>query len=165
MHTQVSWCGLIEVTLTKQKKMKPKLHHYGLSLLVAALGLAGVAGCASTGSSGTKSLLSAAGFHTHAPATPKQKELYTAMPAYKVERVTFKGKTFYAYKDEKDGIAYLGDESNYQRYEALAIERKIAQDQYQAAEMQRDMATGWYGAYGPYVGGMYHYGGMHRYGR
>src|SRR3954462_11615357 len=125
--------------------MKPKLHHCGLSLL-AALGLAGLAGCAGMGSSGTKSLLSDAGFHTPAPATPKQKELYASMPAYKVERVTFNGKTFYAYKDEQDGIAYLGDEASYQRYEALAIQQKIAQAQYQAAEMQHDMAGGWYGA-------------------
>ncbi len=139
--------------------MKMKPHHYGLLSLVAALALAG---CASMGSSETKSMLSAAGFRSHVPATPKQKELYGAMPAYTVERVAFKGKTFYAYKDEKDGIAYLGDEANYQRYEALAVQRKIAQEQYQAAQMQRDMATGWYGAYGPYVGGMHYHGRYYR---
>src|SRR4051794_14500380 len=120
--------------------MKLKVHPYGLLLPVVALGLAGLAGCTSMGSSGTKSLLSSAGFHTHAPATPKQKELYSEMPAYKVERVTFNGKTFYAYKDEKDGIAYLGDESNYQQYERLALKQQIAQQQYQAVEMQRNMA-------------------------
>lgn len=145
--------------------MNSKIHCSRLSLFVAALGFASLAGCASMGASGTKSLLSAAGFHTHAPATPKQQELYAAMPAYKVERVTFNGKTFYAYKDERDGVAYLGDESNYQQYEALALKQQIAQQHYQAAEMQHDMAMGWYGAYGPYVGGAYRYGGLHHYGR
>jgi hypothetical protein len=110
------------------------------------------------GSSGTKKLLDEAGFRTHAPSTPKQHELYAAIPAYQVERVTYNGKTFYAYKDERDGIAYVGDEVNYQQYEKLAMQQQIAQEQYQAVAMDRNLAMGWYGAYGPYVGGMRHYG-------
>ena len=100
-----------------------------------------------------KNLLSAAGFVQRIPETPKQKELWAATPSYKVERITFNGKTFYAYKDEKNGVAYIGNETNYQQYQQLAIRQNIAQQEYQAAQMQQSMATGWYGAYGPYVGG------------
>jgi hypothetical protein len=75
-----------------------------------------------------------------------------------VERVTYNGKTFYAYKDEKDGIAYVGDQHNYHEYEKLAMQQQVTQQQ--AIEMDHQLAMGWYGAYGPYVGGLhrYHYG-------
>lgn len=116
-----------------------------LSTLIAAIGLVS---CASMGSSNTKSLLAAAGFREKTPETAKQKELYAAATAYKVQRITANGKTFYAYKDEKNGTAMVGDESNYQQFEKLAIQQRIAEQEYQAAEMRRDAAYGWYGAYG-----------------
>jgi hypothetical protein len=63
----------------------------------------------------------------------------------------------YAYKDEKTGTALIGDEASYQRYERLSVQQKIARQQYQAAQMERDMAMGWHGAYGPYYrGGAYY---------
>ena len=121
-----------------------------LSAMISAICLVG---CASMGSSNTKSLLSAAGFREKTPETAKQKELYAAATAYKVQRITAKGKTFYAYKDEKNGTALVGDESNYQQFEKLAVQQRIAQQEYQAAEMRRDAAYGWYGAYGPGIYG------------
>ena len=110
-------------------------------------------GCASMGSSNTKNLLSASGFKVRTPETEKQKELYASAEPYKIQRVTHDGKTFYSYKDEKSGTAYIGDEKNYQEYQKLSIQQNIARQQYQAAEMRRDMAIGWYGAYGPYLYG------------
>jgi hypothetical protein len=108
-----------------------------------------VAGCAEMGSANTTSLLTAAGFRARTPQTPKQQEIYAALPPYKVERATVKGKTFYVYKDEKAGVAYIGREQEYQHYQQLAIQQQIAQDQYMAAEMQRAAAWQWYGAWGP----------------
>ena len=116
-----------------------------LSVLTAAIGLVG---CASMGSSNTKSLLAASGFRERTPETAQQKQLYAAAEAYKVQRISANGKTFYAYKDEKNGTAMVGDESNYQQFEKLAIQQRIAEQEYQAAEMRRDAAYGWYGAYG-----------------
>ena len=135
---------------------KPLLR--GLSLVVASLSACTLVGCASMGSHGTKKLLDEAGFRTVEPSTPKQKELYAAIPAYQVERCTYNGKTFYAYKDERHGIAYVGDEHNYHQYEKLAMQHEVTQQQYQAIAMDHNMAMGWYGAYGPYVGGLHHYG-------
>ena len=120
-----------------------------LSAMMAAIGLVG---CASVGSSNTKSLLAASGFREMTPETAKQKELYAAAPAYRVQRITANNKTFYAYKDEKNGTALVGNESNYQQYEKLDVQQRIAQQEYQAAEMRREAAYGWYGAYG---GGIY----------
>jgi hypothetical protein len=63
----------------------------------------------------------------------------------------YKGKTFYAYKDEKQGVAYVGGETEYQKYQKLSIERRIARDNYEAAQMRDDLSYRWYGAWGPPV--------------
>jgi hypothetical protein len=117
---------------------------------VAAAAALLVAGCAEMGSANTTSLLTAAGFRARTPQTPKQQQIYAALPPYQVERATVKGKgVFYVYKDEKAGLAYVGREQEYQRYQQLAIQQQIAQDQYMAAEMERAAAWQWYGAWGP----------------
>jgi hypothetical protein len=108
-----------------------------------------VASCAEMGSANTTSLLTAAGFRARTPQTPKQQQIYAALPPYQVERATVKGHVFYVYKDEKAGIAYIGREPEYQRYRELAIQQQIAQNYYMAAEMDRAAAFGWYGAWGP----------------
>jgi hypothetical protein len=121
------------------------------SFLAALFCLLG-SGCASMGASSTEPLLSAAGFVSRAPENAKQQELYNQLPPYKVHRATHQGKVIYAYKDEKKGLAYVGNDQAYQRYQQLAVQRRIAADNYAAAEMSRDAAYGWYGYYGPYVG-------------
>ena len=118
---------------------------------VVGSALLGVAGCAEMASSNTKSLLSAAGFRVRTPETPKQKELYASLDSYRMARATIPGKgVFYIYKDEKEGVAYVGREPEYQHYMHLCVQQRIAQDQYMAAEMQRDMAMRWYGGWGWY---------------
>lgn len=118
-------------------------------ILLAILVLA-IAACAGADADRKESLLSAAGFTVRTPQTAKQKEMFAAAPSYKVERITVNNKTFYAYKDEKKGVAYVGDEAAYQRYQQLAVQQNIAEANYQAAQMNQQMAMGWYGAYGPY---------------
>lgn len=106
------------------------------------------AGCAGMGSANTESLLSAAGFRVRTPQTPKQQQIYAALPPYQVERATVKGHVFYVYKDEKSGVAYVGREQEYQRYQQLAIQQQIAQNQIMAAEMEQQAALDWYGGFG-----------------
>jgi hypothetical protein len=109
-----------------------------------------LAGCAEVGSGNTTALLTAAGFRARTPQTAKQQQIYAALPPYHVERATVPGKgVFYVYKDEKAGIAYVGREQEYQRYQQLAVQQQIAQNYYMAAEMDRATAWGWYGAWGP----------------
>jgi hypothetical protein len=118
-------------------------------IFVAAITALFMAACAEVGSGNTTSLLTAAGFRAHTPQTPKQQQIYAALPAYHVERATVNGHVFYVYKDEKAGVAYVGREQEYQRYHELAVQQQIAQNYYMAAEMDRAAAYGWYGAYGP----------------
>lgn len=120
-----------------------------LIILALVTGVVFLAGCAEMQVANTKSLLSAAGFRVRTPETPTQKEIYAALPPYHVERATYKGKVFYVFKDEQDGVAYVGREPEYQRYKQLAIQQQIAQDYYMAAEMNSYYARGWYGAWGP----------------
>jgi hypothetical protein len=119
-------------------------------IFAAAAAALFLAGCASMGSANTTSLLTAAGFRARTPETPQQQQIYAALPPYQVQRATVKGKgVFYVYKDEKAGIAYVGREQEYQRYQQLAVQQQIAENYYMAAEMDRAAAWGWYGAWGP----------------
>jgi len=120
-----------------------------LAIFAAVAATLFVAGCAEMGSGNTTSLLSAAGFRVRTPQTPKQQEMYAALPPYKVEHATVKGHNFYVYKDEKAGVAYVGREQEYQRYQQLAIQQQIAQNYYTAVAMDRAASYGWYGAWGP----------------
>ena len=129
------------------KIQKPKVNII-LIFAVAAATLV-VAGCAEMGSGNTTSLLTAAGFRARTPQTPKQQQLYAALPSYTVEHATVKGRAFYVYKDEKAGVAYVGHEAEYQRYKQLCIQQQIAQNYYMAAQMNTVYARGWYGAWGP----------------
>jgi hypothetical protein len=129
----------------KIEKPKPNI----FVIFAAAAAALFVAGCASMGSANTTSLLTAAGFRARTPQTPKQQQIYAALPPYKVERATVKGKTFYVYKDEKAGVAYIGGEREYQSYQQLAIQQQVAQDYYTAVAMDRAAALSWYGAWGP----------------
>jgi len=138
------------VRLNQLRLMKTQQSQLNIILIVAAAVTAlFVAGCAEVGSGNTTSLLTAAGFRAHTPQTPKQQQIYAALPAYHVERATVNGHVFYVYKDEKAGVAYIGREQEYQRYHELAVQQQIAQNYYMAAEMDRAAAYGWYGAYGP----------------
>lgn len=130
--------------------MKTKMTKSNIILIFAVAAAAlFMAGCAEMGATNTTALLSAAGFRARTPQTPQQQQIYAALPPYHVERATVKGKgVFYVYKDEKAGLAYVGREPEYQRYQQLAVQQQIAQDQYMAAEMQSDAAWQWYGAWG-----------------
>ena len=116
--------------------------------LAGGIVLSALGGCASVGSTNTESLLSAAGFVVRTPQTDQQKQIYATLPAYKVHRATVNDKVFYVYKDEKAGVAYVGHEPEYQRYKQLAVQQQIAQDQYMAAELDRQSALQWYGGFG-----------------
>jgi hypothetical protein len=130
----------------KIEKPKPNV----ILIFAVAVATLVVAGCAGVGSENTTSLLSAAGFRVRTPQTPKQQQIYAALPPYQVQRAQVQGKgVFYVYKDEKAGVAYIGREQEYQRYQQLAIQQQIAQNYYTAVAMDRAAAYGWYGAWGP----------------
>jgi hypothetical protein len=116
-----------------------------LTMTVVSFGLLG---CATTKEHKTESLLSAAGFHTMTPATPQQQACYAALRPFKIQRQDLNGKVVYAYADKKAGIVYVGGEKEYQRFNELGQQQKLADEQLQAAAMNQDAATNW-GFWGP----------------
>ena len=109
--------------------MKSKL----LSLLIAVLAITSLASHAGFFSARTIGLLTAAGFRQQAPETAEQKELYGNMRTDSVQRVEFGGKVFYAYKEDRNSVPYVGDEENHERYKKLVLQ----QQQEIQAEQQR----------------------------
>ena len=121
------------------------------SLIILSAAVAAVlflVSCAEMEANNTKSLLTQAGFHNVTPTTPLQKEVYGKMQANHVQRISVKGKTIYAFKDEGAGIAYVGHEAEYQRYKNLCLQQRIAQDYYMAYSMDPYWSHRWYGAWG-----------------
>jgi hypothetical protein len=114
-------------------------------LILAASGIFFV-GCATMETDNTKSLLSAAGFRARTPQTAKQKELYTALPNNKIEHATVKGKSFYVFKDEKAGVAYVGGEQQHRRYQQLCMQQHASQAPEE--EMSHPMARSWENQWG-----------------
>jgi hypothetical protein len=129
-------------------RIKPLPISFTILLLVVAL--AGFEGCASMDASGTESLLSAAGFRSRTPSTPKQQVLYSQMTPYKLERRTKKGKVLYTYADKQKGIVYIGGETEYQQYKRLALQQSIAQNQLEAAEINETASLSWGPDWGPW---------------
>lgn len=115
------------------------------SVILVAAGLV-AGGCASTRHD-TESMLSAAGFRAMTP-TVQQQSSYAALPPYRLQRHDLTGKLFYAYKDPKAGVVYVGNEGNYQRYQQLAYQQRIVNQELAAAEMNQDAAMNW-GLWGP----------------
>ena len=108
-------------------------------------------GCASWDASSQESLLSAAGFKTRTPSTPKQEAMFARMAPYTVERRERHGKVLYAYADKKQHLVYIGGEAEYQRYKELGVKQSIAENQLQAAQINED-ATLYDQSWGPYWG-------------
>jgi len=97
------------------------------SLIAAFCALIALTGCTSMGAAAPsrESLLQKAGFQSRTPTTAEQKAAYAKLPAYELHRGTWKGRTIYAYKDEKAGVVYLGSEAQYAQYKQLAVNAKL----------------------------------------
>jgi hypothetical protein len=123
---------------------KQQLERYIIALFVAVCGLFTLAGCATMESASQESLLQKAGFQSRTPTTAKQKAAYAKLPAYRLHRGKLKGRTLYAYKDEKAGVVYIGNEAQYQQYKQAAAKAKLKEEQItpaQAAIEEQDMHT------------------------
>ena len=120
-------------------------------------------GCASTQTTtqNRESMLAAAGFKTITPKTAAQKQKLQNLPPGKVTMIQKKGKTYYIFPDPAHNLAYVGGPKQYQQYQQLRVDNKLAKesletaDVYQDAEMQWSLWGGWdvgLGAYGPMGG-------------
>jgi hypothetical protein len=124
--------------MKSQSRSKQRIEISIVALLAAVCGLFTLAGCATMKSASQESLLKSAGFQERTPSTPKQKTAYQKLPAYQLHRITLKGRTVYAYKDEKAGVVYLGSQAEYAQFRQLAAKAKLKEEQFTAAQIALD---------------------------
>ena len=108
--------------------------------------LALTASCSTTSSTQNKeSMLVAAGFKTITPKTDAQKQKLQNLPPDKVTMVQKKGKTYYIFPDPAQNQAYVGGPKEYQEYQQLRAEKKLANENLETAEMYQDAEMNWGG--------------------
>lgn len=111
--------------------------------------------CASIGAQDTENMLAAAGFSMKNADTPAKLANLKTMPQNKVFVQTQKGKNYYVYADAAQcQCLYVGNETAYQNYQQIRIQKNIASEQLMAAEMNQEAMMDW-GAWGPWGPGFY----------
>ena len=94
--------------------------------------------------------LAAAGFQMKFADTPEKMDHLQTMQQRTLFPTQRDGKLYYIYADTTNcKCLYVGTEKAYQRYQKLAIEQQIAQNQANAAEMYQMSAMNW-GMWGPF---------------
>ncbi|MBV8273802.1 MAG: hypothetical protein JO170_00890 [Verrucomicrobia bacterium] len=125
--------------------MHPILRRFGF---VGSMALAVVAvSCSSmqTQVQSKEDLLVAAGFQVIVPKTSAQQQKLQTLPADRVTLVQFGGKTYYVFPDAPHNQAYVGGPAQFQSYLQLRLANKLANENLEAAEMNRDASLGWGG--------------------
>jgi hypothetical protein len=112
---------------------------------IAAICTALFVGCATTNTStqNRESMLVAAGFKVITPKTAAQKQKLQNLPPGKVTRIQKKGKTYYIFPEPARNLAYVGGPEQYQEYQQLRVENRLAQEDVESAEMYQDTAMEW----------------------
>ncbi len=123
-------------------------------MIVATALLALTVGCATTQTStqSKESMLVAAGFKTITPKTAAQQQKLQKLPPGKIAMIKKAGKTYYVFPDMAHNQAYVGGPKQYQEYQQLRTEKKLAQENLETAEMYQDEEMNW-GAWGGWGAG------------
>jgi hypothetical protein len=124
-----------------------------------------LAGCGGGGGGGMKAqppgpqatsktdLLLAAGFQQVFPSTPELKARLQAMPQRQIFMASKGPKVFYVYADASGcGCLYTGSQEQYQAYQKLAAQARLAAEEISAARLDESMNRGWdeWGEAGPW---------------
>jgi len=117
----------------------------GFSLIGALALLALSVGCAGTQTQSKEDMLIAAGFKTVVPKTAAQQQKLQALPPYQVATVQKGGKTYYVFPDAANNRALVGGPKQYQTYQQLRLQNKLAQENLEAAEIYQDASMNWGG--------------------
>jgi hypothetical protein len=102
-------------------------------------------GCASTQTStqNKESMLAASGFKTITPKTAAQQQKLQNLPQGKVTMIQKKGKTYYIFPDPAHNLAYVGGPKQYQQYQQLRTDNRLAKESLESAEMYQDAEMQW----------------------
>ena len=136
------------------------------ALVAAALPLAACATVPGERSSNMEQLLTAAGFQAVPANTDARRQELMALPAGRLIAQPHGNGFTYVLADPRGcDCLYIGDASDYQRYQSLALQQKLAQQKADAAADYRLSAMNW-SLWGPYrdwswSGPIFIHGGSH----
>lgn len=106
------------------------------ALLVAVIA-AVLTGCATIQAASTRSteqMLAAAGFHTEPADTPERAAHLQRLPARKLTLERYGVEPLWVYADPDVCVCtYVGTESQYQEYQRLIVEQRLADERLQAS--------------------------------
>jgi hypothetical protein len=112
--------------------------------MTAMIGIA-LVGCASApsvspvASKSQTDLLQDAGFKAYTAKTPQHTAYLNTLPAKKVVSNQYQGKVLYLVcPDPGSKQCYLGDKAAYQRYQQMAIQQSLSEDQHKVSEDRWD---------------------------
>jgi predicted MarR family transcription regulator len=97
-------------------------------------------------------LLAAAGFKMQLADTPEKLAHLKTLTQQKIVTHEKDGKNYYVYADATTcQCLYIGQDSNYQNFQQLQLQKNIAQEQQMSAEMNENASMNW-GMWGPGYG-------------
>jgi hypothetical protein len=122
-------------------KSTARLFHSNIAAACTAL----LVSCASTqtATQNKESILVASGFKVITPKTAAQKQKLQNLPAGSVTMIKKGKKTYYVFPDPAHNQAYVGGPKEYQAYQQLRAEKKLAREDLQDAEMYQDATMEW----------------------
>jgi hypothetical protein len=122
--------------------MRGRAAWLGVAIMIAVVSIF-LLGCAvaPSGRAGRSQadLLQEAGFTPYTPRTPEKLAYLNTLPAKKVVSNKYQGQVHYLVCTDPDSKqCYLGDKAAYQRYQQLAIQESIAEEQRKISEEHSD---------------------------
>jgi hypothetical protein len=141
--------------------MKPLRHILFVTTTITSTAL--FLSCASTQTStqNRESMLVASGFKVITPKTTAQQQKLQNLPPGKVTMIQKNGKTYYIFPDPANNRAYVGRPKEYQAYQQMRADNKLAKESLESAEMYQDASMQWsvwggwdagFGSFGPMAG-------------
>ena len=88
-------------------------------------------------------MLVASGFKVITPKTAAQKQKLQNLPAGTVTMIKKGKKNYYVFPDSAHNQAYVGGPKEYQAYQQLRADKKLAREDLQDAEMYQDATMEW----------------------
>lgn len=118
------------------------MRHFVAIVLGSAMLALMAGGCAQTPEQKAvqlEPLLSAAGFHMHPADTSEREAALKAHTPYKMRYYVKNGQLHYWYGDPGGcDCIYVGREKNYQQFQKLRLEQRMANEQAQAAQLNEE---------------------------
>lgn len=87
--------------------------------------------------------LQAVGFRSLSPSTPAQVAHLKALPQGHLTPISKNGKTLFLLADSRRSLLFVGNQSQYQAYKELRLNRQLATDKLATKDLNADASAEW----------------------